>query len=150
MEIKIYTFEQLTTALLYKILQHRHEVFAIDEQTIFHDCDDKDFDALHVVGFENDSIVAYLRILKKDNSDLLTFGRVSVRNRDRGNNYGLKIVDFAVKHITENLQKDSIIIASQAHVLDFYKKLGFTVCSDQYVIQGVQHADMVYEKNRSV
>ncbi len=147
MDIKIYNFDDLTPTMVYKIIQHRQEVFILGDRTIFNDCDDKDFNAIHVVGYEGDDIVAYLRILKHSKDDTaLSFGRVSVNTKKRGLNYGKEIVDFTTDYILNTLKCDNIKISSQSHVTGFYEKLGYKITSKVYDIQGVDHNDMEYIK----
>ena len=43
-------FSELTNVELYKILQLRNEVFVVEQNCAYQDCDDKDFKAYHFTG----------------------------------------------------------------------------------------------------
>lgn len=145
MELTLYSFEELTTTLLYQILAHRLEVFTLGQRAIYRDCDGKDFSALHLVGRENGGIVAYLRILPPHVSfDTPTFGRVSVCEGRRGSGYGKMLVKAALGHMEKQYDSPTVRIAAQADVEGFYKRLGFITCSELYEEQGVPHLEMVY------
>ncbi|MDG4947069.1 GNAT family N-acetyltransferase, partial [Weeksellaceae bacterium KMM 9713] len=53
LEITTKSFEELTAAELYKILQLRSEVFVVEQDCVYQDIDGKDDQALHVIGLKN-------------------------------------------------------------------------------------------------
>ena len=55
---KLKSFNELTNEELYKILQLRIEVFAVEQNVVYQDCDNKDFKAYHLTGSINDEIIA--------------------------------------------------------------------------------------------
>ena len=63
-EIKVKTFQELTTQELYDLLQLRSEVFVVEQDCVYQDIDGKDQNALHVIGYKNENVVAYTRIFK--------------------------------------------------------------------------------------
>ena len=56
-------FELLTPYQLYSILQLRNEVFVVEQNCVFQDADDKDQNSYHLMGFDNDRLVAYTRLV---------------------------------------------------------------------------------------
>lgn len=59
-------FEELTAEELYEILKSRNEIFVIEQECIFQDCDDRDY-GYHVFGRdESGRIAAYMRIYEID------------------------------------------------------------------------------------
>ena len=54
---KVKRFEELSTIELYKILRLRAEVFIVEQNCIYQDVDDKDQNALHLIGYKNEEIV---------------------------------------------------------------------------------------------
>ena len=59
-------FEELTAEELYEILKSRNEIFVIEQECIFQDCDDRDY-GYHVFGRdESGRVAAYMRIYEID------------------------------------------------------------------------------------
>src|SRR5437868_7598997 len=56
-------FHELSPDELYKILQLRIEVFSVEQNCIYQDCDDKDQDSFHFMGWDENKLVAYTRII---------------------------------------------------------------------------------------
>ena len=44
------------------LLQLRSEVFVVEQDCVYQDIDGKDQNALHVIGYKNENIVAYTRV----------------------------------------------------------------------------------------
>ena len=74
MEWKIKTFNELSNDELYEIIKIRSEVFVIEQQCIYEECDGKDKKAYHLFGEEDGEILVYLRILEKG----VSFNEVSI------------------------------------------------------------------------
>ena len=86
MEINTYIYNELTTNQLYEILKLRSEVFVVEQKCAYQDLDNKDEKALHLVGEENNKIIAYTRIFKKgDYFTNSSIGRVLVKKEFRKN-----------------------------------------------------------------
>lgn len=59
-------FNELTAEELYEILKSRNEIFVIEQECIFQDCDDRDY-GYHVFGRdETGRVAAYMRIYEID------------------------------------------------------------------------------------
>ncbi len=56
-------FDDLTPKELYKILQLRNEVFIVEQNCPYQDCDNKDIYAWHLMGMMEDRLLAYSRLL---------------------------------------------------------------------------------------
>ena len=85
---KVKRFEELSTIELYKILRLRAEVFIVEQNCIYQDVDDKDQNALHLIGYKNEEIVAYARLfdagLYFENPSI---GRVEVSKKERNGDF---------------------------------------------------------------
>ena len=89
LQYNIFSFPDLSPALLYAYLQLRSEVFVVEQNCVYQDLDGQDQDALHVLVRENDRLVACARILPKDtNYPEISIGRVIVALNYRGKNVG--------------------------------------------------------------
>src|SRR6187549_911569 len=56
-------FDDLSALELYKIMQLRNEVFVVEQNCVYQDADDKDPKGFHFMGWDNDNLVAYTRLL---------------------------------------------------------------------------------------
>ena len=56
-------FGELSNDELYAILRLRAEVFVVEQNCVFQDADDKDQQAYHFMGFSNNKLVAYTRLI---------------------------------------------------------------------------------------
>src|SRR5687768_13340315 len=62
-EWRLKQFEELTPHELYAILQLRIEVFVVEQHCVFQDADDKDQASFHLMGWQEDKLVAYTRLV---------------------------------------------------------------------------------------
>ncbi|HEY4154380.1 MAG TPA: GNAT family N-acetyltransferase, partial [Puia sp.] len=56
-------FEDLSPHELYAVLRLRNEVFIVEQHCPYPDCDNKDFKAWHLMGAENENLLAYSRLI---------------------------------------------------------------------------------------
>src|SRR5690348_17446832 len=57
------SFNELSPGEIYKIIQLRIAVFAVEQNVVYQDCDDKDFDSYHLMGWSDEKLIAYSRLL---------------------------------------------------------------------------------------
>lgn len=151
MQWKIKTFGELTTAELYEILRIRAEVFVVEQTCVYQDLDLKDKRAYHVFVEENGEIIAYLRVLEKDVSyPEISIGRVLVKETYRGRGLARKLMQRAVSFIEEVLRENEIRISAQKYLLKFYESLGFTMVSEVYQEDGIEHVEMLYSADENL
>jgi len=147
MNWKIKKFNELNIEEIYKILALRNEIFIVEQECPYLDCDDKDLNSYHLFLTENGQIVSYLRILEKGVSyDEISIGRVAVKKSYRGKGISRKMMQKAIEFIENNLSENTIKIQAQAYLLDFYSSLGFKVVSEEYLEDNIPHIDMIYKK----
>ena len=133
------TFSQLSASEIYEILKARMEVFLIEQNIICLDIDGIDYDSLHIFYEDDGKVEGYLRAFKADDHTV-KIGRVLTREHGKG--LGRKLVENAVSKIKEHFGCDKIVLHSQKHAQEFYKKLGFKAVSDEYLEEGVLHITM--------
>jgi ElaA protein len=98
--IKVKTFQELTTQELYELLQLRSEVFVVEQDCVYQDIDGKDQNALHVIGFKNEHVIAYTRVFKPGYYfDEASIGRVVVKASEREHKYGYDIMKASIEAI---------------------------------------------------
>src|SRR4051812_43526728 len=56
-------FEELSPYQLYAVVQLRNAVFVVEQNCVFQDADGNDQQAYHLMGFHNNQLVAYTRLL---------------------------------------------------------------------------------------
>jgi ElaA protein len=146
MELHIKKFAELTNQELYQILETRINVFVVEQNCPYHECDNKDQKSFHLFYLDQKQITAYLRIIPPGISyQEASIGRVLVKNEFRKKGLGFKMMQNAISFIKENLDSDIIKISAQEYILDFYKELGFEVVSDRYLEDEIPHYEMIYK-----
>jgi ElaA protein len=147
LEIKVKTFQELTTKELYNLLQLRSEVFVVEQDCVYQDIDGKDEKALHVIGYKSDKIVAYTRLFKPgDYFNLSSIGRVVVDKNERQYKYGYNIMEASIKAIEEHYNSTEIKISAQCYLKRFYNNLNFFEIGEEYLEDGIPHIGMLYKK----
>jgi ElaA protein len=143
-DIKVKKFIELTTQELYDILQLRSEVFVVEQNCVYQDIDGKDQKALHVVGFKNNTIVAYTRVFKPgDYFQYASIGRVVVSECERQHKYGYDIMNVSVDAIKTYYKETKIKISAQMYLKRFYNNLEFFEVGEEYLEDGIPHIGML-------
>lgn len=144
MEIKILTFEDLDTRQLYQLLQLRSEVFVLEQNCVYQDIDGKDQKALHVLGFENEKLVAYTRIFPPGvYFKEAAIGRVVVKEGHRKRNFGHQILKASIKAVKTHFQTEEIKLSAQTYLTAFYESHGFKQIGEGYLEDGIPHIAML-------
>lgn len=144
MDFYVKSFEELTTTELYDFLQLRSDVFVVEQACVFLDLDNRDKDALHIIGKKNDEIIAYTRIFKPgEYYDEASIGRVVVKKEERKYGYGHELMQFSIKTIEDTFKVDTIKIGAQLYLKSFYESHGFSQVGEQYLEDGIIHIYMI-------
>lgn len=147
MNWSIKKFKELNGEEVYKILELRNEVFIVEQECAYLDCDSKDKNSYHLFTEKNGEIIAYLRILEKGVSyDETSIGRVAVHKNYRGKGISRKMMIKAIDFIEHNLNENEIKIQAQSYLINFYDSLGFDKISNVYLEDNIPHIDMLYKK----
>ena len=107
---KYTSFDDLTVAELYAILQLRQEVFVIEQNCIYQDADDKDQKSFHLMGWVDNKLVAYCRILPPGLSyPEASIGRVASSPASRNKGYGRELMKLAIikTHDVDDASRES-------------------------------------------
>lgn len=145
MDVKIKKFEELGLEELYNILQLRSEIFVVEQDCVYQDIDGKDQNALHIIGYKNDTIVAYTRCFKKGVyfNEASSIGRVVVKKSERAYGYGHKIMEASIKAIREVYNTGAIKLSAQQYLITFYQSHGFSTTGEGYLEDGIPHIAMI-------
>ena len=126
-----------------RCLEIRETVF-IREQGVAPDLerDGLEDECLHFLAFAGGEPVATARVRVLERR--LKFQRVAVLRQARGKRIGAALM----RHMMAELAADEIaagrdfFLSSQASAIPFYEKLGFSICSDEFMDAGIPHRDM--------
>jgi ElaA protein len=136
-------FDELTPNELYSILQLRNEVFVVEQNCVFQDADNKDRLSWHLMGWNNERLIAYSRIIPAEVAyDLPSIGRVVTLPAFRGNGSGKILMRESIEAIKKLFGNVSIKLGAQFYLKKFYESFGFTQSSDIYLEDGIEHIEM--------
>lgn len=139
MEVKIKSFDELTTTELYEIIKSRNEIFLLEQNIVCQDLDDVDYESFHCFIMEKGRVVAYLRAYSLD-EDTIKIGRVLSLEHKKG--YGTVLMEKSLQAIRERKPFKKIYVSAQKRAEGFYKKLGFRTTSDEYLEEEIPHVSM--------
>jgi len=144
MEFTIKSFEELTTCELYEIIKERINVFILEQNCVYPECDGKDYQAWHVQAKEDHRLAGYLRILPPGVSFAeASIGRVLVGKDFRNQGVARSLMNLAIEYILTEMKEKQIRISAQAYLEKFYTSLGFQKVSDVYLEDNIPHIEMV-------
>lgn len=143
MTISCKTFDDLTTRELYDLLQLRSEIFVVEQQCVYQDMDDVDFQCHHLLIYDhNDKLQAYARLIPAG----LTFLENSIGRivtREHGNGLGKILMKVALVEMNNLFGERPIRIGAQTQALQFYRNFGFTEDGESYDEDGIEHIEMI-------
>ena len=144
-------FDELSLHQLYDLLKLRIDIFVVEQSCFYPDLDgdknqlDRAKETLHVLGYQDNALVAYLRILPKGQSydDYISIGRVAIAEQARGVELGHELMLKALYLCQKNFPQHNIKISAQEHLINFYQQHGFEQVSEIYLEDGIPHVSMV-------
>jgi ElaA protein len=137
-------FDELSPHELYAILQLRNEVFAVEQNCVYADMDNKDQPSWHLMGFQNEKLIAYTRIIPPGIVyPEPSVGRVVTSPAARKTGVGKILMNKSVEVTYKLYGKTPIKISAQHYLLKFYTDLGFIQTSDIYPEDGIEHIEMM-------
>lgn len=144
MEIRIETFATLDVPTCYAMLRLRSEVFVVEQECIYQDIDNKDQKAWHILGFQEETLVALTRIFKAgDYFAHVSIGRVVVDPNFRGQALGHRIMEASLDFIRRTWGEVPVEISAQQYLEKFYMEHGFKKTGDPYLEDGIPHIRMI-------
>lgn len=143
---------ELTVAELYALLKLRCEVFVVEQACPYLDVDGDDLagENRHLLGWQENQLVAYARILKsEDDLQPVVIGRVIVSAQVRGEKLGQQLMERAVDSCLQHWPQHALYLGAQAHLQDFYARFGFAPVTDVYDEDGILHIGMAREARQA-
>ena len=139
-------FNGLALEELYLILKIRQEVFILEQKCFYLDCDDLDQKSTHILGYRDESLVCYMRVLKNKKNNSFILGRILVSKKYRSLGLGIELMKRIISFLKTKNPSYSLEMSAQTYLIDFYKKFDFHVKGEEYLDAGVPHIKMIKEK----
>lgn len=141
---RLKAFTELSNYELYEILKLRSKVFVVEQNCVFQDMDDKDTKCMHLMGFADNALVAYSRLVPSGVSyKEVSIGRVVTDPDYRAKGLGKELMQLSIEKIEEAFGKNPIRIGAQLYLKDFYESFGFNINSAEYIEDGIPHIEML-------
>lgn len=143
MTFKHLKFEDLSLQQLYDTLQLRSEVFVVEQDCVYQDIDNYDQIATHILAYDNNTLVAYSRILPpKSYFEESSIGRIIVKQSYRKQNLGHDLMTYSLSFTDKNYPDQIVKISAQQYLIDFYNSHGFKAKGEGYLEDGIPHIAM--------
>jgi ElaA protein len=140
---KIKKFDELTNYELYELLKLRTEVFVVEQNCVYQDMDGKDYQAIHVLGYYNEILVACTRIFDKGiYFEESSIGRVIVKEKFRTKKWGHVLMQKSIEIIETLFDTTAITISAQLYLKAFYESHQFVQTSTTYLEDNIPHIQM--------
>jgi ElaA protein len=137
-------FDQLTAAELYAIMQLRSAVFVVEQNCVFQDADDKDQSSFHYMGWQQDTLVAYTRLVPPGIAyEEPSIGRVVTAITARRSGIGRQLMEQSIAQCRKLFGNTTIKIGAQLYLKEFYASLGFIPTGGTYPEDGIEHIHML-------
>lgn len=143
---------ELSVSALYELLKLRCEVFVVEQNCVYQDVDGEDLigENRHLLGWRDNQLVAYARILKnEDDFAPVVIGRVIVSSQVRGEKLGYQLMERAVASCQQYWPQHTLYLGAQAHLQPFYAHFGFSPVTDVYDEDGIPHIGMAREVSQA-
>jgi ElaA protein len=137
-------FDELNAIELYQLLQLRSEVFVVEQTCVYQDLDGKDVKCYHVLGYENNVLVAGSRLVPPEVSYKYfpSIGRVATHPNARHKGHGKSLMEYSIAKTKELFQSQTIVISAQSYLDRFYNDLGFIPEGEKYLEDDIPHRKM--------
>lgn len=137
-------FNELTNKELYEILKSRIDIFTVEQNIIYQDMDNIDYDSLHLFFMEEERVSAYLRVFYLDEEKkIVKIGRVLTLKHGCGK--GRELLEKSLPVIKNKMKCKKICLDAQKYAVGFYEKFGFKVTSGDFLEEGIIHNKMELE-----
>lgn len=141
------TFQQLSNDQLYDILKLRVDIFVVEQCCYYPELDnlDRDSETHHIFCYQNNNIIAYLRVLAKGLSydKYPSIGRVAVAKQARGSGLGHLLIRKGLEDCQQRWPTQTIKISAQQHLEQYYQQHGFITASAMYLEDNIPHIAML-------
>ena len=134
--------EAFSAAELYTLLRLRVDVFVVEQACAYPELDGHDEACLHLRLLIDGETAAYARLWQPEGKPP-RIGRVLVAPAHRGKRLGEALMREAITACETHFPGEPIAISAQSYLEPFYRSLGFSPTSAEYVEDGIPHVDMI-------
>jgi ElaA protein len=140
-------FNELSPDELYALLRLRAEVFVVEQTCAFQDLDNKDQPSYHLLGYWQDELVAYTRLVPPGISyPAASIGRVVTAPAHRKKGMGKELMQVSIETAERIFDTRTLVIGAQCYLLDFYGSFGFVPSGEVYLEDGIEHIEMTRQR----
>lgn len=126
------------------IYQLRQAVFMIEQNCLYEDIDGLDPDCLHLMHYQDDELIAYLRIVPPGlHFKNPALGRIIVTPKYRGGSTGPSLIHEGISLCRKHYQNLSISIEAQYPLESYYRQFGFESCGEVYIVDEIPYIHMI-------
>jgi len=142
------SFNELTSKEIYEILHLRQKVFVEEQNCAYVDSDFRDQKSLHLLVYDQNKLIGYLRLIKMDKyQDCPSIGRIVLARAYRSNGIGKQLIEEGIKKSQQLFSNIEIKISAQLGLKEYYEDLGFSIKGEKYLEDGIEHIQMILSPN---
>ena len=140
------SYNELSKRELFDIYFLRQEVFIVEQNCVYQDIDLNDHNSYHLMAYDNEILVAYLRIV---HPGILynepSIGRVLTKISYRGRGIAKKNMQSAIQKVKDVYKHTNIRISAQEYLIPFYTSLNFESIGEVYLEDDIPHIEMIHK-----
>ena len=134
---------EMKPVLLYDLMAFRESVFVVEQNCIYQELDGLDKTAMHLLAVDAAGVVACLRVLPPVmQAKRVQIGRVAVARQWRNRGVAGSMMRMAIEQVQSKYPSADIFLNAQTYLQPFYESLGFQVCGDEFLEDGIPHIPM--------
>lgn len=140
-------FNQLTPQEIHTIYKARVDVFVVEQNCPYHEVDDYDLVSMHLLCYDKDQLVAYLRVLPPHTTfETASIGRVLSLVRHK--HYAQNLLETGIQVAEKEFHAETITIEAQTYARKLYENAGFQQTSQPFLEDGIEHIQMQYHTKK--
>lgn len=140
------SFNELNKQELFDIYYLRQEVFIVEQNCVYQDIDQKDHNSFHLMAYDNELLVAYLRIVHPGISyNEPSIGRLLTKMTYRRKGISKNIMHSAIIKVRDLYNHSNIRISAQEYLIPFYTSLNFVTEGEVYLEDDIPHIEMIHK-----
>lgn len=114
----------------------------VDEQGFRDEFDEIDGYAYHVAAYDGDKVIGCGRFFTDTDEKEYHIGRIAVLFEYRGMGIGAAIM-MKIEEFCFNMGVEKVVLSAQKRAREFYEKLGYKACGEEYLDEGYPHILMI-------
>ncbi|MBM3915147.1 MAG: GNAT family N-acetyltransferase [Sphingomonadales bacterium] len=140
-------FNELSPDELYALLRLRAEVFVVEQTCAFQDLDNKDQASYHLLGYVQEELAAYTRLVPPGISyAAASIGRVVTSPAFRRKGLGKALMQESIERCERLFETRTLVIGAQCYLQTFYESFGFVRSGEIYLEDGIEHIEMTHQR----